>query len=220
VIVRADKGFYDRRIVEWLEDYNARFVIVARLTRPIKRKLAHLRYVSVSPRVQTAEFYYQPIRWVHPCRFVVIRRPQSEELDQQLTLFKLGSYHYQVLVTNLDLRPLNVWRFYNGRAGIERIIRELKGDYPLGKIPTRHFFANDAYFHLLLLAYNLMNWFKRLCLPREFQSATLDTLRNRILLMPAQLLRTGNRPRLAMPAGGPRENAWKHALHKIEELRL
>src|SRR5262245_8954005 len=144
----------------------------------------------------------------------------AEESDQQLTLFKLGSYHYQVLVTNLDLRPLNVWRFYNGRAGIERIIRDLKGDYPLGKIPTRHFFANDTYFHLLLLAYNLVNWFKRLCLPREFQTATLDTLRNRILLMPAQLLRTGNRPRLAMPAGGPRENAWKHALNKIEKLRL
>ena len=51
-------------------------------------------------------------------------------------------------------------------------------------------------------------------------AATLDTLRNRILLMPALLLRTGNRPRLAMPAGGPRENAWKHALHKIEKLRL
>jgi DDE family transposase len=220
VIIRADKGFYDRRIVEWLEQCKARFVIVARLTRPIKRKLAHLKYVSVSTGVQTAEFYYQPIRWFHPYRFVVIRRPQPEESDQQLTLFKLGSYHYQVLVTNLDLRPLNLWRFYNGRAAIERIIRELKGDYPLGKIPTRHFFANDAYFHLLLLAYNLVNWFKRLCLPREFHTATLDTLRNRILLMPAQLLRTANRPRLVMPASGTRESAWKHALHKIERGRL
>jgi hypothetical protein len=220
VIIRADKGFYDRRIVEWLEECKARFVIVARLTRPIKRKLAHLKYVSVSTGVQTAEFYYQPLHWFHPYRFVVIRRPQPEESEPQLTLFKLGRYHYQILVTNLDLKPVNLWRFYNGRAGIERIIRELKGDYPLGKIPTRHFFANDAYFHLLLLAYNLVNWFKRLCLPREFQTATLNTLRNRILLMPALLLRTGNRPRLAMPAGGPRENAWKHALHKIEKLRL
>ena len=35
----------------------------------------------------------------------------------------------------------------------------------LGSIPTRHFFANETYFHLLLLAYNLVNWFKRLCLP-------------------------------------------------------
>ena len=60
VMIRADKGFYDRRIVEWLEECKARFVIVARLTRPIKRKLAHLKYVSVSPGVQTAEFYYQP----------------------------------------------------------------------------------------------------------------------------------------------------------------
>src|SRR5262249_32259956 len=135
----------------------------------IKRKLAHLKYVSVSPGVQTAEFYYQPMRWFHPYRFVVIRRPQSEELDQQLTLFKLGSYHYQVLVTNLALRPLNVWRFYNDRAGIERIIRELKADYPLGNIPTLHFFANDFYFHLLLLSYTLVTWFKRLFFPGEFR---------------------------------------------------
>jgi len=220
VIIRADKGFYDHRIVECLKECKACFVIVARLTRPIKRKLAHLKYVSVSAGVQAAEFHYQPSRWSHSYRFVVIRRPQPEEPHPQLTLFKLGKYHYQVLVTNLDLRPLNLWRFYNGRAGIERIIRELKGDYPLGKIPTRHFFANEAYLHLLLLAYSLVNWFKRLCLPSEFQSATLDTLRNRILLMPAQLLRSGNRPRLAMPTSGRRENAWKHALHRIEKLRL
>ena len=170
--------------------------------------------------MEAAEFRYQPARWPHPYRFVVIRRPQPEEPSEQLTLFKLGKYHYQVLVTNLDLQPLNLWRFYNGRAGVERIIRELKGGYPLGKIPTRHFFANEAYFHLMLLAYNLVNWFKRLCLPQEYQTFTLQTLRNRILLMPAQLLRTDNRPRLAMPTSGSREIAWKYALHKIERLKL
>lgn len=220
VIIRADKGFYDHKVVVWLEDRQASFVIVARLTRPIKGELGHLRYTEVSHGVEAAELYYQPTRWPHPYRFVVIRRPQLEEPSEQLTLFKLGKYHYQVLVTNLALQPLNLWRFYNGRAGIERIIRELKGDYPLGKIPTRHFFANEAYFHLLLWAYNLVNWFKRLCLPPEFQTATLQTLRNRILLMPAQLLRRDNRPRLAMPASGPREVAWKYALRQIERLNL
>lgn len=179
-----------------------------------------MRSIVVSHGVEAAEFHYQPTRWLHPYRFVVIRRPQPEEPSEQLTLFKLGKYHYQVLVTNLDLKPLNLWRFYNDRAGMERIIRELKGDYPLGKIPTRHFFANEAYFHLLLLAYNLVNWFKRLCLPPEFQTASLQTLRTQILLMPARLVRAGNRPRLAMPTSGPREIAWKYALHKIERLRL
>jgi Transposase DDE domain group 1 len=217
-IVRADKGFYDHKLVEWLEARRTRFVIVARLTPPIKRKLPHLRYVSPSRGVEVAEFRYQPTRWPHPYRYVVIRRPQPDEPTAQLTLFKLGRYHYQVLVTNLPLQPLNLWRFYNDRASVELLIRQLKGDYALGSIPTRHFFANETYFHLLLLAYNLVNWFKRLCLPPELQAATLQTLRQRILLIPAQLRRTDNRPHLFLPASGPREAAWTHALDQIHRL--
>jgi len=220
VIVRADKGFFDHTLVEWLESRKTGFVIVARLTQPIKRKLAHLRYVTPSRGVEVAEFRYQPTRWPHPYRFVVIRRPQPEEPTAQLTLFKLGRYHYQVLVTNLALRPLNLWRFYNDRAGVELLIRQLKGDYALGSIPTRHFFANETYFHLLLLAYNLVNWFKRLCLPPAFQNATLQTLRHRILLIPAQLRRTENRPRLILPASGPGEAAWKYAIDRIHRLKV
>ena len=219
-IIRADKGFYDHKLVEWLEARRARFVIVARLTPPIKRKLAHLRYVSPSRGVEVAEFRYQPTGWPRPSRFVVIRRPQPEEPTDQLTLFKLGKYHYQVLVTNLPLQPLNLWRFYNDRAGVELLIKQLKGDYALGSIPTRHFVVNETYFHLLLLAYNLVNWFKRLCLPPELQMAPLQTLRYQVLLMPALLRRTNNRPRLALPASGPCESAWRYALRRIESLRL
>jgi Transposase DDE domain group 1 len=218
VILRADKGFYDHSLVEWLEAHRARFVMVAKLSQPIKRRLAHLRYTCPSRGIEVAEFRYQPLRWAHPYRFVVIRRPQAEEATAQLTLFKLGKFHYQVLVTNLPLKPLNLWRFYNDRAGVELLIKQLKGDYALGSIPTHHFFANETYFHLLLLAYNLMNWFKRLCLPSEFQQATLQTLRHQILLMPAMLRRTDNRPCLALPASGPRETAWQYALHQIEKL--
>ena len=96
----------------------------------------------------------------------------------------------------------------------------MKGDYALGSIPTRHFIANETYFHVLLLAYNLVNWFKRLCLPPELQMATLQTLRYQVLLMPALLRRANNRPRLALPASGLRESAWRYARHRIESLRL
>jgi hypothetical protein len=219
VIVRADKGFYDHTLVEWLEARETGFVIVARLTPPIKRKLTHLRYVTPSRGVQVAEFRYQPTQWPRPYRFVVVRRPQPEEPSEQLTLFKLGKYHYQVLVTNLPLQPLNLWRFYNDRAGVELLIKQLKGDYALGSIPSRHFFANETYFHLLLLAYNLVNWFRRLCLPPEFETATLQTLRYKILLTPAQLRRIDNRPTLALPAGGIRDIAWKYALHQLARLK-
>jgi Transposase DDE domain group 1 len=220
VIVRADKGFFGHTLIEWLEARRAHFVIVARLTPPIKRRLAHLRYHSPSRGIEVAEFRYQPIKWPRAYRFVVIRRPQAEDPSPQLTLFKLGKFHYQVLVTSLKLQPLHLWRFYNDRAGVELVIRRLKGDYALGSIPTHHFVANEAYFHLLLLAYNLVNWFKRLCLPPEWQRATLETLRHRLLLTPAQLLRTDNRPRLALRASAPSEAAWKFAINRIERLKI
>jgi len=106
----------------------------------------------------------------------------------------------KVMVTNLELTPLNTWKFYNGRAAVELITRELKGDYPLAKIPTKHFAANEAYFHILLFAYNLINWFKRLCLPADVQGMTLNTLRSRLLLIPGVLVKSGNRPTLKLPA--------------------
>ena len=220
VDVRGDKGFYDGKLVAALEDRRAGFVIVARLTETIKRHFPGLHYTLHRGRVETAEFWYQPHRWPGPYRFVVIRRPLAEDPSDQLTLFTVKRHTYQVLVTNLDLQPINLWRFYNDRAALELIIRELKGDYPLGRVPTKHFFANEAYFHLLLLAYNVMNWFKRFCLPEECCTMTLGTLRSRILLAPAQLTRSDNRPTLQLPETFPYQDAWRLALKKIARLKL
>ena len=220
VDVRGDKGFYDGKIIAALEDRRAGFVIVARLTRPIKAKLPGLRYTQHRGRVETAEFWYQPQGWPGPYRFVVIRRPLEDEPGAQLTLFTVKRHTYQVLVTNLDLQPIHLWRFYNDRAALELSIRELKGDYPLGRVPTKHFFANEAYFHLLLFAYNLMQWFKRFCLPEAWHARTLGTVRSRLLLTPAQFLRSENLPILRLPAASPDEEVWRHAIKRITRLKL
>jgi len=81
-----------------------------------------------------------------------------------------------------------------------KLLGKLKGDYSLAKIPTKHFGANEAYFHLLLFAYNLINWFKRLCLPKRFQKMTLKSLRAQMLFVPGELIRTDNKPVLKFPA--------------------
>jgi len=163
VRVRADGAFFDHKILDFIEGKRAFYVIVARLTRPLKNRLPGLCYHRVSLGVWASEFRYCPQGWLGPRRFVVIRRPVPEEPSAQLHLFQLGGYSYQVFVTNLALRPLPLWRFYNQRARAELIIRELKDAYALGKIPTKDFLANEVFFQIVLLAYNLLNWFKRLC---------------------------------------------------------
>lgn len=199
-IIRADKGFYDHKTVEYLESKKALFAIVVKITKPVKTKLASLSYKRYTSGSEVSEFMYQPNGCERQYRFVVIRRPIAEKNSDQLTLFTMGKYSYQVIVTNLKLKPLNVWKFYNGRAAVELIIKELKEDYPLAKIPTKHFAANEAYFHLLLFASNLVNWFKRLCLPQEFQNMTLKTLRMQLLFVPGELVRTHNKPVLKFPS--------------------
>jgi len=220
VIIRADKGFYAHKIVEDLESKRSLFVIVAKLTRPIKRKLSTLSYKQYLSGLETAEFMYQPTKWKKKYRFVVIRRPIPDDPTEQLTLFTMGKYSYQAIVTNTKLTPLNTWKFYNGRAAVELIIKELKGDYPLAKIPTKHFAANEAYFHILLFSYNLINWFKRLCLPNEFQNMTLKTLRSRLILIPGELTRSGNRPTLKLPTNYLYKDALEYAIKKIEKLKI
>lgn len=220
VLFRADKGFFSHVIVETLEAKRVDFIIVARLTRPIQRRLSGVKYRRIGAGIEAGEFRYQPYGWPRPYRFVVIRRALAEEPSEQLTVLTVGRHTYQVLVTNLRCAPATVWHRYNGRAAVELIIKELKADYPLAKIPTGHFAANEAYFHLLLLAYNLVNWFKRLCLPPAYQSLTLKTLVATLLMMPGELVYSGNRPVLKLPANAPHQHAWSYALRKIEHLKV
>ena len=147
IFARGDKGFYDGAIIEWLDGQRIGFVVVARITAPIKRKLGSLRYRTYGSGLAVAEFRYQSTSWSKRYRLVVVRRPVREDDGEQLTLFQMKRHSYQVLVTNLHLSPLNVWKFYNKRASVEQLIRELKGDYGIGHIPTRQYMANEAYFH-------------------------------------------------------------------------
>jgi hypothetical protein len=50
-----------------------------------------------------------------------------------------------VIITNLSLTPYGVFTFYKDRAGLERIIRVLKNDFPFGSAPTGNFEANALY---------------------------------------------------------------------------
>jgi hypothetical protein len=219
VRVRADGAFYDHKILEFIEEKRAFYIIVARLTRPLKSRLAGLRYRRISAGVWGAEFRYCPQGWSGPRRFVVLRRPVPEEPSAQLHLFQMGGYSYQVLVTNLALTPLHLWRFYNQRARAELIIRELKDAYALGKIPTKDFLANEAFFQIVLLAYNLLNWFKRLCVPAHLQRATLQRLRQRLFLVPSQLVRPGGAPTLRIAPSYPYVRDFVGILRRIRRLK-
>jgi len=217
---RGDSAFFDKKVVNFLEPNHIGYAIVARRTKPIKNRLGGLKYRRVSSQIAVAEFRYQPHGWKKAGRFIVIRRVEPEQPTQQLSLFKMGRYTYQVIVTNLKLKPVKVWRFYNRRATGELVIRELKEGYAIVKIPTKHFEANSAFFQLTLFAYNLIMWFKRLCLPEAYRRMTIESLHHRLLAVPAALVYPQGRPVLKFSEGYPDKMVFTQTLKNVQKLRI
>lgn len=216
--VRADAGFYDHDFVLKLKENRITFAVVAHITVPLQHRLSGLRYARINPYVSTAEFKYKPQGWKHDQRFVVLREKLTEQRKEQLKLFTVDAYAYHIIVTNLNLTPYGVFNFYEDRAGLERIVRTLKEDYPFSTAPTKKFAANALYTELSLLAYNIIVWFKRLCLPPEWQSFTVGTLRHRLLLIPGVFTRTHNRPMLKLPRNNPYQDVFTYAQERIKKL--
>lgn len=203
--VRLDGAFYDREITHPLDERGVGYVIVAHMTQPLKRRMIAARYHEFAQGWEAAEFAYTPFHWKEAHRFVAVRRPiafEAEEAQQHLFTLKRHTYH-RVLVTNLDLTPEAVWRFYCDRAAQELLLREFKSSYHMAQIPTRSFWANAAYMEMILWAYDLVLAFQQLCLPPEVQHWNIATLRRELWWLPAEWVKRGNRNILRLPIRYP-----------------
>jgi len=215
--VRADAGFGFHPVLEILEARATQYAVVARLTQAFKRLLPGLRYESVNRQWEMTEFEYRPHGWPHARRFVVARRFIPDE-EPQSTLFTLGRYMYRAWVTNMDLTPSGIWHYYDGRAGMEPRICELREEYALRKIPTASFAANALYLEIVRLAYNLVTAFQRTCLEESWQSLTLQKLRYKLFLLPGELTRPQNRPVLRLRESPLIQDLANGILRKVNRL--
>jgi hypothetical protein len=187
------------------------------MTSSLKRALGGLRYERLNAQWEIAECEHRVAERAPVRRCIVARRP-IDETEPQPTLFTLARYAYRAWITNLPLSPAGVWHFYDGRAGMEPRIGELREHFALRKIPTRAFEANALYLEIIRLAYNLVTAFQRICLPEDWQDLTLKTLRYRLLWLPGELTRPQNRPTLRL-ADSPVVRRWtEKILHRIQRL--
>jgi len=220
---RMDPGYYGSRTVRFLDSTKCGYVIAAKQYSTIKRRARTCQFQSVGAGWEVGEFREQ-VRWTwkKKHRFVVIRHPIPEDPEEtrQPELFKDKKYVYHVFVTNLTMSPWRVYLFYRPRATIEKNIRELLYDYPMGKIPTDSWISNVAFFQILLFAVDIVHWFKRLCLPKEYLTTTLETIRTDFIVVPAKLVKKARRNIVRLPHDYHYQKEFLQAFQKICALRL
>ena len=165
-VVRADAGFFDQQLLEFLEQRGLSYIVVARLTRWLKREAARVTQWrrALDPHYAVGEFSLQLLGWLRPRRFVVIREQlRAERASLGRKLLEVPGYTFRVFVTNFTLPPEEIWRDYNRRADMENRIAELKYDLAADDFCMREFFATAA-FRSILLLFNLLGEFSA-CLP-------------------------------------------------------
>ena len=165
--VRADAGFCLPDLLALWEQLKLPYVVVAQLSQPIQKLIkSDLPWaVTEVPGTEVVELEYQSMHWPHPRRLVLIRhRVREDNRRGGKCLLDVPGYHFQALVTSLPAAlhpPLAVWRYYNGRADCENVIKELQSGFALPTLCLEKFWATEAALSLATLTYNLTVLFQR-----------------------------------------------------------
>ena len=195
--LRADSGFFSLDFLKFLVKRSIEFYVVVPLQPWIQKKIWGIKdWKDIGWGVAVSELEYVLAKGII-LRLVVIRKrvKRGESPKKQLKLLAMEEvlYDYQVIVTNGLLVAEEVWRFYNQRACCENFIKEGIYGFGLDKVISHHYAGNYAYFELLMLGYNLMNFFKEGVLHQEKVKRMIQTIRERLFLIPARLIKTAGR---------------------------
>ena len=102
---------------------------------------------------------FKPKSWNKARRYVIKRTPIVDKDDQQLYLDDgLRRYVYWIVVNNSKRSNEQVLRIAQGRGNQENLIKDFKYGLGLAHIPTGSLAANQAYFMIAALAWNLKTW--------------------------------------------------------------
>ena len=180
-LVRADSGFHTDEILSSLEERGLSYVIAAKAYANLKHQIHGMKdWVELCPGIAVKEFWHRPSNPRSKARRHIVVRKQISRRPQaagKLLFDDLPDYRFSLYVTNLDLPLDQIWNVYNTRADCENRIRELKEDFGLDAFCLQDFWATEASFRFIMLAYNLMSLFRH-CALNSRNTATLSTLRS------------------------------------------
>ena len=145
----------------------------------------------------------------------------------QLDLFTPddGHYEYSAVATNLPLGLPALWAFACGRGAQEKTFAELKGEFALDVVPTKHYAANSAWQQLSILAHNLIRSFQLETLaepkPRSrkrtyaYLFRSMRTLRFLLIARAGRLTRLGGRNVLRLTKNPATETLYGQIAHRL-----
>jgi len=191
--LRADSASYQAKIFNYCEKENIKFAIGADLDVSVKAVIASI------PDSDWEEYQNGHIaETVHTMnetdksfRLIVIRRPKQRDLFGE----DCESFRYFAIATNFerkDKKSVVAWYNKRGEASENRI-KELKIGLNMEHVPCGRFEANEMWFRLGCIAYNIFVLFKKVALPESWSRFQIQTLRWKLYHVAGKVVHHSNR---------------------------
>lgn len=205
--IRMDSGFFNFSTFNLLEDNNLIYFVKGKMQPNTEffNKASSIPKKDWIKIKDKENFWVSKKQWYYSTSYkrsypVIFTRQLIEDPDpKQQKLFKDHKvYQYYPIFSNSPWDELSIWRFYNSGASVETIIKELKNEFFIDKIPTSIFIANNAFIKIKTIAYNLINAFKRLVLGGNWTTKSAKAIRNWIIRVPVIVVSFGKGVKLSM----------------------
>ncbi|MBM3122890.1 MAG: IS1380 family transposase [Chloroflexi bacterium] len=221
LIFCADAAWFSADILQAIEaadaneqvpcscDYIIRAQVSSRMRAAIEQ-IPEERWRPAGRDQQIAEFEFAFTKSRHVKdttlrRYIVTRErlDDDKQTQGQGVLLDCPRYAYHPLVTGLAWKPTRIVAFYNKRATIESVLKEGKLGFRADSLPSMTFQGNALFCQLVILAYNHVNVFRRLCMPTERSRHHVQALRRLALATPGLVERTAQGLLIHCPSLGP-----------------
>ena len=164
-----------------------------RVKEKVVRTKGYLNKVLLGESI--AEFDYQPNKCAQSYRLVVLRKNISQKKGEAALIEEVKYFFY--ITNRRDLSAQEVVGLANGRCDQENVIEQLKNGVNAMRMPVDDLMSNWAYMTMTSLAWNLKAWYG-LLMPnresgRELMAMEFRRFLHSIILLPAQIVRTGRR---------------------------
>ncbi len=103
---------------------------------------------------------------------------------------------------------------------MENYIKEAKNGFGFDNMNSHSYQVNEVKMMLSLLAYNLTNWLRTLCFPKEQKTMQIETIRTRISKVASKLVKSGRSLYVKLASSFVYQEFFWKVLQRVQRLKL
>jgi hypothetical protein len=192
ILFRMDSGYFDDDIITTIESAGCQYLIKGKEYPTLASQVTvpTISFIKGEEGRETTELVTKLNTWDKDRRFVVSRVLKPKKDSVQLSFLEGDEFEYFYFVTNTETASEKLVIAYEKRGNAENYIKEAKYDMAVGHLLLQSFWANEAIFQLMMLAYNLFLLFKT-----DFANGTeyrqqIKTFRLKYIFLAGKIIRT------------------------------